>query len=363
MRCAEADRCSRKAFPRRRPMPAKSITVSTSPIVLLGCANPRIIEKLAINLESWHYQVELAQSGGDALARLDSPNPPSIALLDMDLATPSAVEIVWETRRRQEQRRTWNVLLSARRDSERVRAALQCGGDDFLVIALEEFDGNDLRVRMRVAERMLALTSRLQKHSAELRYHVTHDGLTGLWNREALLSLIFQETDRVQRMKTPLSLMLLDLDNFSRVNHDYGYEIGDRILMELANRFRRQLRSYDLIGRAGEDEFLLALPGCSLENGVLLGGRIRESILARPFATDQGEATLTASIGVAVSQGRSPLVVLRETERALAEAKLAGKNCVRGSAPLAISGPADLGINIQVMRPDRGADGFCPNEV
>jgi two-component system cell cycle response regulator len=246
-------------------------------------------------------------------------------------------------RRRQEQRRTWNILLSDRPGKDRLRAALQCGADDYFVCTAgaTDFDCNELKVRIRVAERVLALTNRVQKQSAELRYHVTHDGLTGLWNREALLSLIFQETDRVQRMKTPLSLMLLDLDDFSRINHDYGYETGDRVLIELANRFRRQLRSYDLIGRCGEDEFLLALPGCDLENAVLLADRIRESILARPFPVDREATTLNASFGVAISRGRSPLVVLREAERALAEAKLAGKNCVRGRAPGAY-GPEPL---------------------
>jgi len=126
-----------------------------------------------------------------------------------------------------------------------------------------------------------------------------------------------------------LSLMLFDLDDFSRINHEYGYAAGDRVLTELANRFRRQLRSYDLIGRCGEDEFLLALPGCTRENCLALAGRIREALLARPFTLDGEPTTLTASFGLAVSRGRSPLIVLRETERALAIAKLAGKNCVR----------------------------------
>ena len=147
----------------------------------------------------------------------------------MDLPLPpTSVEIVWEIRRRQEQRRTWTILISDQRDPDRVRAALQCGCDDFMVFPGEPggADLADLKVRIRVAERVVALTGRVQKQSAELRYHVTHDGLTGLWNREALLSLIFQETDRVQRMKTPLSLMLLDLDNFWQINHDYGYEMG-----------------------------------------------------------------------------------------------------------------------------------------
>ena len=314
-------------------MSSNAITVSTSPIVLLGSANDRLIETLGSTLESWHYEIELARTGGDALARLDGANPPSIALLDMDLPDPGAAEVVWEIRRRQEQRHTWNILLSQRRDSERVRAALQSGADDFLVFPADTSDSSDLRVRVRVAERVIALTSRVQKQSSELRYHATHDSLTGLWNREALISLIFQETDRVQRMKTPLSLMLLDLDNFSRVNHDYGYETGDRILMEVASRFRRHLRSYDLIGRCGEDEFLIGLPGCTLESALCLAARIRKTILGSPFPTDGEGAAITASIGVAASRGRSPLVVLREAERALAEAKFSGKDCARGDTP------------------------------
>jgi two-component system cell cycle response regulator len=315
-------------------MPANAITVSTSPIVLLGSSSPSMIELLAGTLESWHYQVDLAKTGADALARIDSDTPPPIALLDMDLPAPSAVEIVWEIRRRQP-RRTWNILLSDHTDRDRIRAALQSGSDDYLVFPANAkvLDTTDLKLRMRVAERVLALTSRVQKQSAEVRYHLTHDGLTGLWNREALLSLVFQETDRVQRMKTPLSLMVLDLDDFSRINHDYGYETGDAVLIELANRFRRQLRTYDLIGRSGEDEFLLALPGCNLEEAVHLAGRIRENILGRPFPVDNDATTLTASIGIAISHGRSPLVVLREAERALAEAKISGKNCVRGDTP------------------------------
>lgn len=306
------------------------VTVHASPIVLVGSADAETTESLTAILESWDYAVEAAASGEEALARLTGPTPPRMALLDMDLPGPGGAEIAAELRRRHETWHGWVMLMSHETSREKVRKAVESGCDDFLRVPA---DVSDLKVRVRVAERVLALTTQVQKQSAELRYHATHDGLTGLWNREALLSLIFQETDRVQRMHTPLSLMLLDLDDFSRVNHDYGYEAGDRVLVELANRFRRQLRSYDLIGRCGEDEFLLALPGCTLESARALAGRMREGILARPFPVGHEATTLTASFGVATSRGRSPLIVLREAERGLAEAKLAGKNRVCGDGP------------------------------
>ncbi|MGA7887592.1 MAG: diguanylate cyclase [Acidobacteriaceae bacterium] len=320
-----------------------------SPTVLLGCSDPGTTQYLTELLDRWHYPVEVAENGANALRRMQGSTPPEIALLDVSLATPGGVEIAWAVRRRQTALRSWMILLSDRGGKDRVRVALEAGCDDFLVIPP---DPDDFKVHLRVAERVLALQHQVQKQSAELRYRATHDGLTGLWNREALLSLVFQETDRVQRMKTPLSLLLMDLDDFSRINHDYGYDAGDRVLTELANRFRRQLRSYDLVGRCGEDEFLLALPGCTRENAMALADRVREAILARPFAVNGEASTLTASFGVADSAGRSPLVVLREAERALAEAKLDGKNCARCHASA-----TPLGMALMPESADEAAEG------
>jgi two-component system, cell cycle response regulator len=298
--------------------------------ILLGCSEPRIAASVAELMESWGHIVHTVADGRAALECMESIDPPAIALLDMDLAAPTGVEIVSEMRRRSEHHPTWMVLLSRVARKDRLRTILECGCDDFLVWPAEALE---LKMRLRVAERVRTFQFQALKHEAELRYHSTHDRLTGLWNREALLSLIFLETDRVQRMKTDLCLMLMDLDDFSRVNHDYGYEAGDDVLAGLANRFRRQLRSYDLIGRSGEDEFLLALPGCDGKNALALAERIRTTLLSRPFAVGSEATTLTASFGVAVSRGRSPLVVLREAESALAEASDAGKNCARCFGP------------------------------
>ncbi|HTW50193.1 MAG TPA: GGDEF domain-containing response regulator [Acidobacteriaceae bacterium] len=313
----------------------------TETSILLGCADVRIACAVKELLASWRYRAEAVGCGTEALERLEGDNPPGIALLDMDLTAPGGVEIAWELGRRPEPRRTWLVMMSADPSLERKRAALESGCDDFVALPP---DALELKLRLRVADRVRGLLEQARKHEADVQFHATHDGLTGLWNREALLSLIFQETDRVQRMKTDLSLMLIDLDGFSRVNHEYGYEAGDGVLTGLANRFRRQLRSYDLIGRCGEDEFLLALPGCLGECALALAERIRTAVLTRPFAVGNDATTLTASFGIAVSRGRSPLVVLREAERALAEAKQAGRNCARCAECAAAHSPEELRI-------------------
>jgi diguanylate cyclase (GGDEF)-like protein len=161
-----------------------------------------------------------------------------------------------------------------------------------------------------------------------MEFHCTHDPLTGAWRREAMLDLIFKETDRVQRHQTPVSIVLLDVDDFTRLNLEYNSNFGDTLLKLLANRLRRQLRSYDTLGRYADDEFVIMLPGCSATEAATKAEKIRLAIANRPFRVAGNEISITACLSVVVSSGRSPLIVLRDAERALSLAKQQGSNCV-----------------------------------
>jgi two-component system, cell cycle response regulator len=311
--------------------------------IMIASADAETAASLDEALRGWRYSVQVVANGMEALKVLSGLTPPEIALIDAGLPMLSGLELAAEVKRRAKKKTSWMMLLGGQVDAATVASASDAGIDDVL---LKPVDPSDLRIRLGVAERVQALMSQLDAQTHAARFHASHDNLTGLWNRESLLGLLFPETDRVQRMRTPLTVLLLDLDHFSSINLDYGYESGDKILQELANRFRRYLRSYDLIGRYGEDEFLIALPGCTSEQALELSVRVKKTILQKPFAVGRDMLTLTASMGIAQSRGRSPLVVLREAERALAEAKLTGRNCVleyvkadsgvqdSGSAPL-----------------------------
>jgi diguanylate cyclase (GGDEF)-like protein len=283
------------------------------------------------NLRDWGYVPHCVADGVEAVRLLTGTDAPRIAILDGNLAGLSGLEVAAEVRARESRRAVWTLLLCDHADGSTIASATDAGVDD---LVLKPVDPADLRIRVSVAERVQALMNQLDSQTDAARFHAEHDNLTGLWNRESLLRMLFAETDRVQRLKTPLALILLDLDHFSRINAEYGYEAGDKVLRELAKRFRRCLRSYDLIGRCGEDEFLIALPGCTSEEALVLARRLKRGILHKPFAVNQDLLTITASIGISHSQGRSPLVVLREAERALASAKLGGRNCERQYAPL-----------------------------
>jgi diguanylate cyclase (GGDEF)-like protein len=255
-------------------------------------------------------------------------------LFDSRSSGLDSLEIVARVKASRGSKQTWMILLSSAAEHTVVATAAAAGIDDMLLCGPGESVGEiDLRVRLGVAARALEvirqLESQLLAQTQAASFHASHDHLTGLLNRESLLSMLFTETDRVQRMNTPLGLMVLDLDHFSRINEDYGYDAGDKVLQELSARLRRHMRSYDLIGRCDADEFLIVLPGCPSARAMHLAQRIRTILLHRPFSAGPDLVALTASIGLAQSRGRSPLVVLREAERALTAAKAAGRNCER----------------------------------
>lgn len=310
---------------------------SSEPRVLLATADRESRLRFSEVLARLRYRCEPVQESAEALKALLSPDPPEIALLDERLPGASGLELAAEVKRRAGGSQTWIMLLSGSADAATVAEAADAGVDDLLLCPCGgdagPIDELELRLRLNVASRVQELARQLRAQTQAVDFHASHDGLTGLWNRESLLSLLFPETDRVQRMGTPLAFLLLDLDGFARVNSEFGYEAGDGILQELARRLRRYMRSYDLLGRFGEDEFLLALPGCNAYQARHLASRIRTIMLRRPFAAGPDAITLTASIGLAQSRGRSPLVVLREAERALSNAKLEGRNCERESTP------------------------------
>lgn len=306
-----------------------SIPVLPLPHVLVATEDAEVGQQLVSLLDEWRYPHVLVEDGVSALRFLTHPHPPAIALIDGHLESVSGLQVIHSLRQRYQQNQTWLMLMGGQASAEGVQMAAEAGADDFL---LKPVAASDLRVRLRVAERVQILTQRVLQESEAARFHASHDSLTGLLSRESALKELFRETDRVQRMKTPLAYVLMDLDSFAVVNTNYGYSVGDQILRELGQRLRRHLRTYDLAGRYGEDEFLIGLPGCTIESHVPMVERMRKAVLDRPFDIGKDRVLVSASIGVAQSMGRSPLVVMREVELTLARAKVDGRNCIRDAA-------------------------------
>ncbi|WP_243028435.1 GGDEF domain-containing protein [Thermus albus] len=173
---------------------------------------------------------------------------------------------------------------------------------------------------------LLYMLVRVKEGYLEAQLEAYTDPLTGLRNRRYLDLVLERELFRVQRYNRPLSLMILDLDNFKRVNDTHGHPVGDRVLKTLARCLEEHLRKSDRAVRLGGEEFAILLAETPLAQAVRLAGRLRQAVAALRVPPVAG---MTISIGVAEARpDDSPLSLLKRADEALYQAKRRGKNRV-----------------------------------
>jgi two-component system cell cycle response regulator len=310
--------------------------------ILLASNEPALLSVLEPILIELRAGVVIALSARAAVTAMRASIPPNLALLD--IALPGLdhefeIDGVLQAARAETDRRRIPIVLIS--DTLTDEWAARLAGD--LVVDLVSQRAEPLYWRMRLASLLRALR-RIQELE-QLREVVTResqvDSLTEIYNRTSMLSLLFRETDRVQRMNTSMCLVLFDIDDFGHWNARLGIEACDELLVQIVGRTKRLLRTYDILGRMGNDEFLLALPGCSEENAVMMAERIRRDVFSEPFHVAGSAIRLSACFGIASSLGRSPVVVLREVEQVLNQAQGEGAESIRCSAdcPEAQPGP------------------------
>ncbi|MEW6033156.1 MAG: diguanylate cyclase [Bacillota bacterium] len=199
---------------------------------------------------------------------------------------------------------------------------------DFL---LKPVQGAELRTRVRLSLRRAAAMSELHDLNAELTRRSITDALTGLYNLGYLIECCDREIGRAKRHGHSVSCLLIDVDSFKRVNDFNGHAVGHRVLQELAALLRASVRSSDVVGRYGGEEFLVVLPHTDLEGAMILAERLRSLVAGHTFAGDGRPVRITVSVGVSVFPGIG--VTDRETllstvDQAMYRAKALGRNRV-----------------------------------
>lgn len=280
-------------------------------------------ELLQKNLQEIGYEVVLAEDGADAWHILQSDNPPRLALLDWVMPSMDGLEVCRKVRRTGGPY-VYIVLLTAKTETAEVVTGIEAGADDYMK---KPYDLDELRARLRAGIRIVELEERL-------RYQATHDILTGLLNRPAILEALKAEFQRARRAGTALSVAIADLDEFKKINDNHGHLVGDDVLRETAERMRFALRSRDVIGRYGGEEFVAVFPACDLAEGAGTAERVREYISAEKIVADSSKISVTVSMGVADAQGFNDYEsLIRAADDALLRAKCGGRNRVELARP------------------------------
>ena len=169
---------------------------------------------------------------------------------------------------------------------------------------------------------------RLQEQEKRLTELSITDALTGLFNKRWFTSKIASEMDHARRMDRPLSLIVLDVDDFKNFNDRYGHHQGDRVLSELGRVISRSVRSTDIACRYGGEEFSIILPGVDMENASMTADRLRRGTHSMQILSDHGKnVTVTVSLGVAQARtGEDADTLFVRADAALYQAKNKGKN-------------------------------------
>lgn len=296
--------------------------------VLVAEDNPVFQSMLRAMLTKWGYSVVVARDGLAAWSALQGEDAPRLAILDWMMPELDGVEVCRRVRNTGREPYIYVLLLTARTDSQDLVDGMEAGADDYLT---KPFNAHELRVRLRAGCRILDLQEQLLHAREALRDQATHDGLTKVLNRSAIMDVLRNEIARAERDHQPLSLLMLDLDRFKSINDTYGHQMGDAALREAALRMRTACRRYDSVGRYGGEEFLMVLPGCDLADACSQAERLREAIAASSFSCGSESLQVTISVGVSSAHDHHADTMIREADEALYRAKSQGRNRVEHS--------------------------------
>ena len=300
------------------------------PPVLLADDDKVSAHRLAHTLRSWSYPVQVVYDGSEALRVLSHPDGPRLAILDWEMPGLDGLDVLAQLRNLPAERYVYVLMLTGRDTEDALSSCLEAGADDFLKKQSGGGMLRELQARLRVGDRFLELQDRLAEANEELRRQAYQDPLTHLPNRRTVLERLQQDISRCTREGQPLGVLMLDLDRFKQVNDTYGHGAGDAVLIEAAARMRRSLRSYDMIGRFGGEEFLAVLPNTDALGTQAAGERICAAMRDQPLLFGDQIIPFTCSIGAAQlkPEMENERDLINAADRALYRSKHSGRDRV-----------------------------------
>ncbi len=222
---------------------------------------------------------------------------------------------------------TWlgSLIVAPLRVEGQLIGAIMVGGT-----TRARYTPDDATMVAELARHAAVALKNAQRHAA-VAQAAQMDGLTGIYNRGALMERLERELERARRYGRPLAVIFFDLDRFKRINDTYGHQFGDRVLRELARIATHTVRSIDLVGRYGGEEFIAVLPETDGTQAHIVAERLRANVAGRRLPAPSGEAArVTVSAGIAVFPDDATTMdtLIRIADTALYAAKEGGRNRV-----------------------------------
>ncbi len=250
---------------------------------------------------------------------LDAKKGYTLYLIDLVLPGASGEEVMLQLRKNNPH--SVMILMSSVTNFKTISNLLLMGADDFI---MKPFDRNFFIARISVHLRTRFLMDDLNKSNEALSKMANCDGLTGLYNHRYIVEKLKAEYDVAKRHNHSLSVVMIDIDFFKKVNDTYGHLVGDEVLIEVSDLLTNYLRNTDIIGRYGGEEFLIVLPKTNLEEAYKTINHVKNIIEQNNFPSINH--TLTISGGICEYDGQEISSMIATADANLYKAKNTGRN-------------------------------------
>jgi two-component system cell cycle response regulator len=290
--------------------------------------NAAYAERLRRALATDNDVLDVVSQPAEGLARANEGFY-DIVIVSLALRETDGLRLCAQMRSQNQTRNMPLVALVEDGDYARIAKALDLGVNDYI---LRSADSQEILARCRTQIRRRRYQDGLRATFERNVALALIDSLTGLYNRRYLTAHLAALMDRGLRTKKPLALLMVDVDHFKKVNDSYGHAVGDEVLMAVADRLSRHLRSFDTVARWGGEEFVVIMPEAETRVAMAVAERLRNKMSEQSITVRHTVGTLnvTVSIGVAIAGDdiTTPDDLLRAADSALYEAKRQGRDRV-----------------------------------
>jgi diguanylate cyclase (GGDEF)-like protein len=287
--------------------------------VLVVDSDPESLQRQIELIAKQRFQFLSADSGAAALEALDAGRSIDMVVCDLDLSDMDGFTFLSQIRARHGDESVRVIGLSSSQDRMVAARFLRAGGDEYIQkpFLVEEFNSRVFHV------------AAIQKRVQTLHRIAARDYLTDIYNRRYFFEAGPRLVDQASRRNEPMSIAILDIDHFKRLNDTYGHEVGDVVLKAISRRLKRRVGERHLLARLGGEEFGIIFHGLELDAALDYCEMLRSELAAEPIDVDGEPLTITVSVGLAVIAGRETFDnYLNAADQFLYMAKHAGRNRV-----------------------------------
>lgn len=310
------------------------------PLVLIVDDNPQNLQVLGSILSKNGYEPVVFLNGSDALAFLQQ-EPPSLVLLDVIMPEMDGYDVCRQIKSHPSTENIPVIFLTAKAQTQDLVQGFECGAVDYITKpfnSLELLSRVQTHVSLREMQKTLEDKNALLQKEISLRIEAeeklkilaTIDDLTGLYNRRHFMELLRTEFERTIRYNLSLSLMIIDVDYFKKINDKYGHDVGDLALKSLGALGPKALREVDVFGRIGGEEFAVFLPETNLASAIVVAERFLKTTRETAISIESGTIALTVSIGLSTYTKETSAFdsLIKKADMALYTAKDSGRDRV-----------------------------------